>query len=191
MAVTGVTGNHSKQVSSNTLSAITATDEQKIQNQILASQREKFRQHQAAVVLWNQKVEENKVAAEKARIAAQNAAARQRQETQAPRATGGYAAEVEACIIQRESHGNPVIVHNHLNRNDPIRSSADPRWHDYAMRNASGLYQFMPGTWNNYGGYPYAAAAPPAVQHEKYVQAMNNGQGWTHWHYPPRSCWPL
>jgi soluble lytic murein transglycosylase-like protein len=74
MAVTGVTGNHSKQVSSNTLSTITATDEQKIQNQILASQREKFRQHQAAVVLWNQKVEENKVAA-------QQAEERKRQET--------------------------------------------------------------------------------------------------------------
>ncbi len=46
---------------------------------------------------------------------------------------------------------------------------------------ASGKYQFMPGTWANFEGYPYAAWAPETVQDEKARQVWDNGRGCGHW----------
>lgn len=96
MTVTGVTGNHSKQVSSNTQSASVIIDEQKIHNQIVAENKQRFREHQAAIVVWNQQVEAN-------RIAAQQAAERKRQETLAR----SRVTTPTTYVTQAASNGSP------------------------------------------------------------------------------------
>jgi len=69
------------------------------------------------------------------------------------------------CVLRRESGGSPTA------RN---RSGA------------AGLWQFMPGTWNGFGGYSSAADAPPSVQNEKARQVWAGGAGGSNWY--PR-CW--
>lgn len=65
------------------------------------------------------------------------------------------------CVMMRESGGNPTAVN---------QSSG-----------ASGKWQFMPGTWANYGGYPTAASAPEWVQDERAAQIWAGGAGAGHW----------
>lgn len=79
------------------------------------------------------------------------------------------------CTMERESHGNPYAVEpGHAGA--PSGDPGDP-WH-----HASGKWQFMPETWNGYQGYPYAAAAPEAVQDDKAREVFAGGAGASHWY---------
>lgn len=64
-------------------------------------------------------------------------------------------------VLQRESRGNPGAE-------NPVSS-------------ASGLWQFIDGTWNGFGGYSHASDAPPDVQNEKARQTWAGGAGAGHW----------
>lgn len=63
------------------------------------------------------------------------------------------------CTIEHESNGDPWAV-NPGHAGAPYGDPGDPSTH------ASGLFQDMPGTWNGWGGYPYAAAAPVLEQYK-------------------------
>lgn len=77
-------------------------------------------------------------------------------------------------VAQRESKFNPYAVNpGHLGA--PYGDPGDPWTH------ASGKWQFMPGTWSGYGGYPYAAAAPVWVQNDKARAVWAGGAGASNW----------
>jgi septal ring factor EnvC (AmiA/AmiB activator) len=46
---------------------------------------------------------------------------------------------------------------------------------------ASGYYQFMPGTWDGYGGYSQAYQAPKSLQDQRAAQVWNGGAGSSNW----------
>lgn len=68
---------------------------------------------------------------------------------------------IAACIAKYESGGNPRAQ-------NPSSS-------------ASGLYQFIDGTWNHYGGYSRAMYAPVSVQTSKFYQIWDGGRGAHNW----------
>lgn len=84
---------------------------------------------------------------------------------------------IRLCIIARESGGRVSVI------NGGVEDSVN-----YSSKSA-GLYQFMPGTWKNYGGYSSANQSPAEVQTERFWQVWNNGYGRNNWYYAPRNCW--
>lgn len=68
-----------------------------------------------------------------------------------------------ACrVLACESGGNPTA-------DNPSPASS-----------ASGLWQFLDGTWAGYGGYARAMHAPPSVQHDA-AFALWSRSGWSPW----------
>lgn len=76
--------------------------------------------------------------------------------------TGSYGSlpAIFDCIVQKESGGDPTAMNS---------------------SGAAGLFQFMPGTWADFGGYYSAADAPASVQIEKadQVYAEDGLSPWT------------
>lgn len=64
--------------------------------------------------------------------------------THAPVTSAGNLPAIFSCIIQHESGGDPTAMN---------------------PSGAAGLFQDMPGTWDDYDGYPSAADAPVSVQY--------------------------
>jgi soluble lytic murein transglycosylase-like protein len=97
VAAGGITDKHSNTEASPKASRESiVVDDTKVFNQIRAEQREKFRVHQEAIVLWNTQVEKN-------RIAAQQAEERRRSETLAKQ----RATTPTTYVAQQPQNGSP------------------------------------------------------------------------------------
>jgi len=68
---------------------------------------------------------------------------------------------IASCIAKYESGGNPRAQNPHSS--------------------ASGLFQFVDGTWNNFGGYARAMYAPISVQLQKFYIVWDGGRGAGNW----------
>ena len=117
-------------------------------------------------VLFNTVIANNQAAAwyaeaarqEAARIEADNA---RRVTTKPSRSrTAGNGGCNPASIVQAESKGD-------IHARNPS--------------GAAGKYQFIPSTWDGYGGYASAADAPEAVQDAKFNEVWAGGAGASHW----------
>lgn len=75
-------------------------------------------------------------------------------------------AGIAACIAKYESGGNPRAQNPHSS--------------------ASGLFQFVDGTWNHFGGYARAMYAPVSVQLQKFYIVWNGGRGAGNWVVAPK-----
>lgn len=89
--------------------------------------------------------------------------------------TGGYPRGCPAggCIGESTPCALPQFVCD--------RETASINQYNNGGSGASGKYQFMPGTWNGYGGYTNAADAPESVQDAKATEVWAGGAGCGHW----------
>lgn len=87
----------------------------------------------------------------------------------APKGTKAWEIKAGVCIVKRESNGR-------------IRAQNK-------TSTASGLFQFIRGTWNNFKGYYLAKQAPATVQAKKFWKTWAHGKGRNNWWYPPKQCW--
>lgn len=79
-------------------------------------------------------------------------------------------------VMRRESGGDPRIWNGGCYAPVGHRGNSP-----CGVSSASGLYQFVRGTWNNFGGFVNAADAPVSVQLEKTKLTWANGAGRGHW----------
>lgn len=76
---------------------------------------------------------------------------------------------IASCIAKYESGGNPRAQNRHST--------------------ASGLFQFINGTWNHFGGYARAMYAPVSVQLKKFYIVWNGGRGAGNWVVAHKCGW--
>ena len=118
--------------------------------------------------IWIEKTNARLAAEKAARDAARKAAA----QATPPTTSGASAAPVSGsgrcggnlpscCVMNRESGGD-------IHAQNPNST-------------ASGKWQFINSTWNNYMGYPTAASAPEWVQDQKAAELYAGGAGASHW----------
>jgi hypothetical protein len=88
----------------------------------------------------------------------------------APAGTAAWEVSAGTCIASRESSGQ-VTVRNK------------------AGSSATGLWQFLRGTWNGFKGYREARDAPPRVQAQKFWRLWDGGSGRGHWAGGQYPCW--
>jgi hypothetical protein len=103
------------------------------------------------------------------RAAARGARPTSRPSRVAAPSTGRCGGDLPSCeIMERESGGS-------LTAQNPTSS-------------ASGKWQFIDSTWNDYGGYPTAADAPEDVQDAKARELWAGGAGCSHWSQTASGC---
>lgn len=79
-------------------------------------------------------------------------------------------------VLQRESHGGDLRVWNGGCYHPVGYAGSNP-----CGSTASGKWQFLRSTWNNYGGFLNAADAPAEVQNAKARETWAGGRGCSHW----------
>lgn len=90
---------------------------------------------------------------------------------------GACGGDLPPCyVLQRESGGDPRIWNGGCHAPVGHRGMSP-----CGVSSASGLWQFVRGTWGGYGGYVNAADAPASVQNERARQLWAGGQGCGHW----------
>lgn len=93
-------------------------------------------------------------------------------------ATGICGGDLPPCwVVERESGGDPRIWNGSCYAPIGWAGKTSP----CGGSTASGIYQFIRGTWNNYGGFLNAADAPVHVQVAKARELWAGGAGCGHW----------
>lgn len=144
-----------------------------------------------AIRIWNAEVERRHQAwhAEQDRLAAEAAAARAevaaRSEREAPvrrsQARQAPQAAVRASSPQRATQGSGACGGNLPSCAILACESGGKLTAENPTSSASGKWQFLDSSWNNYGGYARASDAPEHVQDAAAAALWDGGRGRSHW----------